>query len=170
MLIYVIFLLLLIILIIFFIINKFLDKYYIIESYRNNKRIKYLKKKKIINTNIDTDTNIDIVINNNNILYQKKNIDLTTIFKYLNFNFYSSNCCIIPSKNGYIINIRYINYKLIDDSEIESLLPIDCLNCLDFIDTQNLSNKFISVNRFIELDKEYNIIKSKFFKLKILFL
>jgi len=78
-----------------------------------------------------------------NIIVQVNN-ELTT--------FNSSSCCIIknpdPNKNTYFMNMRYVNY-FIDT----------CGNYL------NCDNHIITVNKFIELDKEFNVLSSKIFKL-----
>jgi tetratricopeptide (TPR) repeat protein len=77
-------------------------------------------------------------INMNSSLYQSiNNVDI--LFK-------SSSACIIPNKNmdGYIMNMRFVNYN------------IDALgNYLD------CDKHIITLNKYIELNKDFNIISEK---------
>lgn len=59
----------------------------------------------------------------------------------------SSSSCLIPneSKNGYIMNIRYVNYHITDQGHY--------LNC---------DNHIITANRYVELDSDLNILFEKF--------
>ena len=138
---YIIFFLLLIILIIFFVINKFLDNYSYNELFRNNKKIKYLKKKKIINTNIDTDINTKIIIVN---IYQEK---------YVN-----GNCCGI----GDFIRGSYFLLQYCDKLNLEC--EINILNhpiskfLNNSINPTILNNiKIIICSNFMKIDKNNNV-------------
>ena len=68
-----------------------------------------------------------------------------------NTNLNSSSSCLIPNQNndGYLMNIRYVNYKIEENGNY--------LNCDKYI---------ISVNKFIELDKQFNIKTEKWMELK----
>lgn len=58
------------------------------------------------------------------------------------YKFISSSSCLIPNKNndGYLINIRYVNYHIENDGSYT-----------------NCEKNIISVNRFFELDKKFNM-------------
>ena len=78
------------------------------------------------------------------------NLDST---KYNNVNnentqFYSSSSCLIhkPDKNGYFMNVRYVNYYINERGAY--------LNC---------DKHIITTNRFIEFDEKFKIINDKFF-------
>jgi tetratricopeptide (TPR) repeat protein len=66
--------------------------------------------------------------------------------------FYSTSSCIIQnpdkSKNSYLMNVRYVNYYINDEGRY--------LNCEKYIAT---------TNKFIELDKNFNILHEKMFNL-----
>ena len=86
-------------------------------------------------------------------LTQKK-ITTDTILSIINdenTNLNSSSSCLIPNQNndGYLMNIRYVNYKIEENGNY--------LNCDKYI---------ISVNKFIELDKQFNIKTEKWMELK----
>jgi tetratricopeptide (TPR) repeat protein len=65
--------------------------------------------------------------------------------------FYSSSSCIIPNKstNGYLMNVRYVNYYIDSNGKY--------LNC---------DKNIITSNKFIELDEHFNFIKEKWFNLE----
>jgi tetratricopeptide (TPR) repeat protein len=67
-----------------------------------------------------------------------------------NINFYSSSSCLIqnPKGNGYLMNVRYVNYYINDGGSY--------LNC---------DKHIISVNKYIELDKDLTILDEKIMKL-----
>jgi tetratricopeptide (TPR) repeat protein len=65
--------------------------------------------------------------------------------------FNSSSSCLIPkiNNNGYEMNIRYVNYHITDSGSY--------LNC---------DKHIISVNKYIEFDKEFNVKNEKWMELK----
>ena len=67
-----------------------------------------------------------------------------------NTKFYSSSSCLIPnpSGNGYLMNIRYVNYH------------IDDAGCY-----HNCDKHIITINRFVEFDKEFKIEKEQWMNL-----
>ena len=76
-------------------------------------------------------------------LEKKKTIDLSFIIYYKGIKFYSSNCSIIKHENNYIINIRCVNYSTIDK---------------DYQKNNPYKSMFITINKIIKLDSNYNII------------
>lgn len=60
----------------------------------------------------------------------------------------SSSSCLIknPNKNGYIMNMRYVNYNIMPNGSY--------INC---------DNHIITVNRYIEMDEEFKFMNTKFF-------
>jgi len=76
-------------------------------------------------------------------LEKKKTINLSFITYYKGIKFYSSNCSIIMHENNYIINIRCVNYSTIDK---------------DYQKINPYKNIFITINKIIKLDSNYNII------------
>ena len=62
--------------------------------------------------------------------------------------FYSSSSCLIqnPNNNGYLMNIRYVNYYITENGYY--------LNC---------DKHIITANKFIELDKDLKNVNEKFF-------
>ena len=74
----------------------------------------------------------------------------SSLYKLINnidISFKSSSACIIPNKNmdGYIMNMRFVNYN------------IDALgNYLD------CNKHIITLNKYIELNKDFNIISENF--------
>ena len=64
--------------------------------------------------------------------------------------FTSSSSCLIPNndKSGYKLNVRYVNYLINENGSY--------LNC---------DNHIISVNKFIELDNNFKVIKEEWFEL-----
>jgi len=64
-------------------------------------------------------------------------------------NYKSSSSCLIPNKDapGYHMNIRYVNYYITDNGSY--------LNC---------DKNIATVNRYIELDSNFNITNDKYFK------
>ena len=63
-------------------------------------------------------------------------------------NFVSSSSCLIPYLNGYLMNVRYVNYYY-------DLIKGDITN----------GKYIISYNKCVELDKEFNFTKEKMFDL-----
>ena len=119
---------------------------YIIIAYYNN--IKNINDEFINLFNSSRDMNT-----NNNVLSNLKFYEIKLIsFKTINFNntmihndiiFYSSSSCIIKKYNSdnYLMNIRYVNYQINDDGSYV------------------IKNNIISLNKFVELDKEFNKIQ-----------
>jgi tetratricopeptide (TPR) repeat protein len=60
----------------------------------------------------------------------------------------SSSSCLIkkPNEDGYLINIRYVNYHIQDNGSY--------INC---------ENHIISINKFVEFDRNFNVIKDEWF-------
>ena len=79
-------------------------------------------------------------------------IDNTTMSKVNNedVKFTSSSSCLIPNiyQEGYQMNIRYVNYHITDGGSY--------LNC---------DKHIISVNKYVEFDKDFNILSEKWFDL-----
>jgi len=66
-----------------------------------------------------------------------------------NIKFTSSSSCLIknPLSDGYLMNIRYVNYSIYENG------------------SYNCGKHIISVNKFVEMDKDLNIIKSEWMDL-----
>jgi tetratricopeptide (TPR) repeat protein len=66
-----------------------------------------------------------------------------------NTKFNSSSSCLItnPNEDGYLCNIRYVNYYIESNGSYK-----------------NCENHIITVNKFVELDKNFNVIKEKLFE------
>ena len=128
--------------------HKLYFEYTIIAYYNNIKNINnefiYL-----LNSSSDTHTN-------NNVLSNLKfyNLKLTPI-RIVNFDdsivnnnikFYSSSSCLIKkcNSNNYLMNTRYVNYEINNDG------------------SYSYENNIISLNKFIELDKDFNKIQDFF--------
>jgi hypothetical protein len=125
---------------------------YIIIAYYNN--IKNINNEFIYLFNSSKDTTI-----NNNTLFNLKFYNIKLISnKIINFNnliinnninFYSSSSCLIKKNNlnnpdNYLMNIRYVNYKINNNG------------------SYTYQNNIISLNKFVELDDEFNIIQDSF--------
>ena len=86
------------------------------------------------------------------VLNQKKRKAFDTIFtkniENIDMKFYSSSSCMVNNGDGYIMNVRYVNYY-INESNFYS-------NCDKYI---------ITMNKYIELDKDFNIINEKLFEI-----
>jgi len=110
---------------------------------------------KILNNSDDQNINNNLIINMKfykDFLIPIQKIDLTNTYECLvngeNTKFNSSSSCLIPNENtdGYSMNIRYVNYYI---NEIGNYL-----NCEKHITT---------CNKYLELDKHFNIINEKMF-------
>jgi len=81
------------------------------------------------------------------------NIDHSTnlIINGENTKFNSSSSCLItnPNEDGYLCNIRYVNYY------------IESNGCY-----KNCDNHIISVNKFVEFDKNFKVMEEKWFDTK----
>jgi tetratricopeptide (TPR) repeat protein len=62
-------------------------------------------------------------------------------------NFYSSSSCLLPSNNGYCMNIRYVNYSIHPNGQYT-----------------NCDSHIISLNKCVRLDKQFNVISETFFE------
>lgn len=125
----------------------------------------YLNEKKINNNIVSVFNNCldDGIVNNTlsnmkfyqDILPIKQLIDMTYIehrnVGELDKEFFSSSSCIIPNKDatGYQMNIRLVNYWINANGGY--------LNCDDYI---------ISNNKYLELDKNFNVTKEKTFEVE----
>ena len=89
------------------------------------------------------------------VLVPTKLIDLTYIehrdVGELDKEFFSSSPCIIHNKDktGYLVNIRLVNYWINSGGGY--------LNCADYI---------ITNNKYIEMDKDFNVVKEKTFEVE----
>jgi tetratricopeptide (TPR) repeat protein len=66
-----------------------------------------------------------------------------------NTKFNSSSSCLItnPNEDGYLCNIRYVNYYIESNGSYK-----------------NCENHIITVNKFVEFDKNFNVVKEKLFE------
>jgi tetratricopeptide (TPR) repeat protein len=88
----------------------------------------------------------------NNIIINKEinftNKLLYNIFgDYIVFN--SSSACLMPNTDGYLLNVRYVNYNMDEKGNY--------LNC---------DKNIITINKLLCLDKEFNIITEKIFDIE----
>lgn len=78
------------------------------------------------------------------------NIDHSTnlIINNENTRFISSSSCLIPNPNedGYLCNVRYVNYYIESNGSYK-----------------NCDNHIITVNKFVEFDRNFRVIKEKWF-------
>jgi hypothetical protein len=66
----------------------------------------------------------------------------------IDMNFYSSSSCMVKKEGGYIMNVRYVNYYINENNFYA--------NCEKYI---------ITMNKYIELDNDFNIINEKIFEI-----
>ena len=124
-------------------------EYYIFSYYINNKNIKALNSSilNILNNSLDNNA-INISVSNmkfyKNILNTENIINFTNSFeKDINgelVKFNSSSSSIINYNNGYLLNIRYVNYKITKNGS--------------YID---YNNNVRTLNKYIELTKNFEI-------------
>ena len=90
----------------------------------------------------------DILIQKNKIVIDD---EIISVINNENTRLKSSSSCLIPNQNndGYFMNVRYVNY-LIDDNG-------SYLNC---------DKHIITVNKFVEMDKDFKIKTEKWMELK----
>lgn len=105
------------------IFNNSSDKSALNNLLSNMKFYKHILEKRIL---LNADTTINIIINGETI------------------NFLSSSSCLInsPINDGYLMNIRYVNYYIEPNGVYK-----------------NCEKHIISINKFIQFDKNFNIIK-----------
>lgn len=137
---------------------KIYYEYTIFAAYNNIKNINN-EMLKVFNFSNDV-REVDNILSNMKfykyILQKKSTYNADSIINYLinteNIKFISSSSCIIKNfKNnnkGYICNIRYVNYY-IDKNGLY----------------QNIDKHIISLNKFIEFDENFNIIKEEWMEL-----
>jgi tetratricopeptide (TPR) repeat protein len=129
---------------------KIYFEYSIIASYNNIKNID--KEAIILFNNCPNGSELNNLLSNMKFykhVLQKKlllNVDSTIYFTINDetIKFLSSSSCLIknPINDGYLLNIRYVNYYIQPDGTYTG--------CEKYI---------ISVNKFVEFDKNFNIIK-----------
>jgi len=83
-----------------------------------------------------------------NILKADKVYDFTLSLKHklndVEYSFNSSSSCIISNADGYLLNVRYVNYTIDEEGRYH-----DC------------ENHIITINRYYELDKEFAVTRDK---------
>jgi len=143
-------------------ILKFYIEYTIIAAYIG----KYNINDKIVYIMNNSTDNTQLLSNMKfykNILIQDKiiNLDQTIEFYILKttdagvvnekIKFYSSSSCMIKNikKEGYILNIRYVNYYIGEKG--------------NYIVSDGCDNNLISINKYIEMDANFNVLDNKFF-------
>jgi tetratricopeptide (TPR) repeat protein len=136
--------------------NKIYYEYSIIAAYLGVKDINY-EIIQVFNNSRDMDEYNNLLGNMKfykDILNPIKKITLDNkIVSNINgelIDFQSSSSCLIPTTtdNGYNCNIRYVNYNITDSGNY--------LNC---------DKHIISVNKFIELDKDFNVLSEKWMEM-----
>jgi len=113
---------------------------------------------KVLNNSFD-DNEVNNMLSNmkfykDNLIQKNKIViddEIISVINNENTRLKSSSSCLIPSQNndGYFMNVRYVNY-LIDDNG-------SYLNC---------DKHIITVNKFVELDKDFKIKTEKWMELK----
>ena len=111
---------------------------------------------KVLNKSYNN-TIVDTTLNNMkyycDVLKYENNINLNENITYLLNNneeiqFYSSSSCLIPDGDNYKMNIRYVNYYIKDNGNY-----VDC------------DKYIITINKYLELDKEFKILNAKWLDL-----
>ena len=137
---------------------KLYYEYTIFSNYTGNKNINN-EVIKILNNSNDYSISKQLISNLKffKFILQSSNIinfnnNLQEIYDKDNIMLVSSSCCLLVDKNsnGYIMNIRYVNYHI----NKEGLF----LNC---------EKNIISYNKFLKLDSDFHIVEEKMFKNKI---
>jgi tetratricopeptide (TPR) repeat protein len=128
--------------------DKIYYEYTIIAYYLGIKNINN-EVVKILNTlNNDTQSLLSNFKFYDNILQSKRLINVSNSFeKEINnelINFVSSSSCMIPNKNGYFMNLRYVNYNITPNGSYT-----------------NCEKHIITLNKYIEFDKLFNIKEEK---------
>jgi len=129
---------------------------FIIIAYYNN--IQNINNEIInfFNSSMDENINNNVLSNlkfYNLQLISIKNINLTNKIIQNDIHFNSSSSCLIKkyNSNNYLMNVRYVNYNITNDGNYT-------INC----NSKYKNNNVISLNKFIELDSEFNIIDDFF--------
>jgi hypothetical protein len=137
--------------------HKIYYEYTIIASYLGIKDINY-EVIKVLNNSKDGNETNNLLSNMKfykQILNQKDRIifdnTIISVINNENTNLISSSSCLIPNinNNGYQMNIRYVNYHITDSGAY--------LNC---------DRHIISVNKYVELGKDFNVENEKLIELK----
>jgi len=132
--------------------SKLFYEYTIIAAYLGITNINY-EIIKILNNSRDENEKNNLLVNMKfykDILNQseKKVFDKEFIYniKEEPINFNSSSSCLIPSgiNNGYIMNVRYVNYNIDSNGKYH-----------------NCKNHIITINKLVELDSNLNILSEK---------
>jgi tetratricopeptide (TPR) repeat protein len=128
--------------------NKIYYEYTIIAYYLGIKNINN-EVVKILNTvNNDTQNLLSNFKFYDNILQPKRVITLNNSFeKEINnelINFVSSSSCMIPNKDGYSMNLRYVNYNITPNGSYT-----------------NCEKHIITLNKYIEFDNSFHIKEEK---------
>jgi tetratricopeptide (TPR) repeat protein len=132
-------------------------EYTIIACYNGVKDINY-EIMKVLNNSTDGNETNNLLSNMKfykDILTQKGRIisdnSIQTNVNNEDIKFISSSSCLIPNvnNNGYIMNIRFVNYHITDSGAY--------LNC---------DKHIISVNKYVEFDKNFNVQNEKWMELK----
>lgn len=137
--------------------NKIYYEYTVFASYVGVNNINYEVIKVLNNSKDENEVNNmlqnmkfykDILIQKSRIIFDNK---LISSINNEDIMFNSSSSCLIPNINeeGYQMNIRYVNYHIDGQGGY--------LNC---------DKHIISVNKFIEIDKEFNVKNEKWMELK----
>lgn len=85
------------------------------------------------------------------ILYDLDNKNITNI-NGEDIDFLSSSSCLIkkPDNDGYLLNVRYVNYKIIQENG-------SYINC---------DKHIISINKFVEFNNQFNVVNDKWMDLE----
>lgn len=134
--------------------NKYSDMYYnlmyeftIFAAYVGLKTIPY-ELVQALNANRHTENIYQNMKFYKDILVPSKVLDFTTV--YTSEPFYSSSMSILPYEDGYIANVRFINYTIESGYHTES------------------GNAITTLNKYIKLDSMFTILEEKMFKTPLL--
>jgi len=133
-------------------------EYTLIAAYLGQKNISK-EVLNILNNSNDNNINNNLLSNYkhyNNQIQAIQKLECTNKLIYNIFGedivFYSSSSCLIPKKDksGYHLNIRYVNYKMTNKGEY-----------------LNIEKYVITINKYVELDNEFNVINVKIFDIEL---
>jgi hypothetical protein len=137
--------------------NKIYYEFSIIASYNGEKNINY-EIIKVLNNSCDDKDKNNLLSNMKfykDILTQSNRISMDSAFlnkvKEEDVKFTSSSSCLIPNldNSGYNMNVRYVNYFIDENGRYH-----------------NCKNHIITINKFVELDKNLNVLNEKIFELE----